>query len=389
MTDVVAAALRLTDEQIAVRTVAGRSDGDRMSTRDRQGRPIDRNPKGVATVTHDNEQPPPTVVMSRMLDGFLLSQALFVLAEAGVATILDEEGPQTVAVLAERTGSDADALARLIRIVTPHGVFRAADDKVAVTPLGATLSEKHPQSLYGIAVGSMHLHYRAVGELAHTLRTGEPAARKYFGTTYFDYIATNPELAELFGRAMTVFANTMRAGMFDGYRLPAGDTIADLGGGDGTVLVELLRQDGHRDRRGVVFDLPGVVEAAHATLAAAGMAERVEVVAGNFFDDVPHADIYLLSWILHDWNDADAAKILRTVAASAAAGARLLVAELVVPPTDAPHPSKGMDLVMLSLLGGKERTANEYRILLNNNGFDLDRVVPTSSPIVILEATRL
>ncbi|MFC9434519.1 methyltransferase [Nocardia sp. NPDC057030] len=338
-------------------------------------------------MTHDDELPP-TVVMARMLDGFLLSQALFVLAEAGIATILDEEGPQTVADLAERTGSDPDALARLIRTLTPHGVFRMAGDRVAVTPLGATLSEKHPHSLYGIAVGGMHLHYRAVGELAHTLRTGEPAARKYFGTQYFDYLATKPELAELFGRAMTVFANTLRADMFDGYRLPPGDTIADLGGADGTVLVELLRRHPHRDRRGIVFDLPGAVETAPAILAAAGMADRVEVVTGNFFDDVPHADIYLLSWILHDWNDAAAAKIVQTIAASASAGARLLIAELVVPTTDAPHPSKDMDLVMLSLLGGKERTENEYRTLLNDNGFDLDRVVPTPSPIVILEATK-
>lgn len=135
-------------------------------------------------MVHDDEQLPPTAVMGRMLDGFLLSQALFVLAEAGVATILDQEGPQTVAVLAERTG--------------------------------------------------------------------EPAAQKYFGKTYFDYVATNPELAELFGRAMTVFADTLRAGLFDGYRLPAGDSIADLGGGDGAVLVDLLGRDDHLDRRGVV-----------------------------------------------------------------------------------------------------------------------------------------
>jgi len=115
--------------------------------------------EGTATVSDEPEvQPPPTVVMAQLLDGFLLSQALFVLAEAGVATILDEEGPQTVAALAERTGSDADVLARLIRSVTPHGVFRTEGDKVAVTELGATLSESHPRSMHGIAVGGMHLH---------------------------------------------------------------------------------------------------------------------------------------------------------------------------------------------------------------------------------------
>ncbi|WP_328604559.1 acetylserotonin O-methyltransferase [Amycolatopsis sp. NBC_00345] len=335
-----------------------------------------------------DESLPPTVVMARMLDGFLLSQALFVLAESGVATILEQEGPQTVAALAERSGSDADALARLIRTVTQHGVFRTEGDKVAVTPLGATLSEKHPQSMYGIAVGGMHLHYRAVAELGHTLRTGEPASLKYFGKPYFDHVAGNPELAALFGQAMAVFVKTLRAGMFDGYRLPEGETVADLGGGNGAVLADLLGQDGHGDRRGIVFDLPDVVEAAHATLSAAQLSDRVEVVGGSFFNEVPRADIYLLSWVLHDWNDEDAAKILKSVAAAAPAGARLLVLEEIVPGGDAPHHAKDMDLVMLSLLGGKERAEDEFRVLLDEAGFDLERVVPTPSPMVIIEAVK-
>ncbi|HEY3711320.1 MAG TPA: methyltransferase [Amycolatopsis sp.] len=333
-------------------------------------------------------QPPPTVVMAQLLDGFLLSQALFVLAEAGVATILDEEGPQTVAALAERTGSDADVLARLIRSVTPHGVFRTEGDKVAVTELGATLSESHPQSMHGIAVGGMHLHYRAVAELGHTLRTGESAASKYFGKPYFDQVATDPAMAGLFGRAMGVFSRTLRAGTFDGYRLPDGELIADLGGGGGTVLAELLSLDDRPDRRGIVFDLPGVVESARAVLAAAGLADRVEVIAGNFFDEAPPADIYVLSWILHDWSDEEALRILRSVRAAAPAGARLIVVEQAVPAGDEPHPAKHMDLVMVSLLGGKERTESEYRALLGEAGFAVERVVATSSPLVIFESVK-
>ncbi len=335
-----------------------------------------------------NVQPPPTVVMAQLLDGFLLSQALFVLADAGVATILDEEGPQTVATLAERTGSDVDVLARLIRSVTPHGVFRTDGDKVAVTELGATLSESHPQSMHGIAVGGMHLHYRAVAELSHTLRTGESAASKYFGKSYFDHVATDPALAALFGRAMAVFARTLRAGLFEEYRLPAGELIADLGSGDGTVLTELLRSDERPDRRGIVFDLPGVVESAHAVLTAAGMSERVEVVAGNFFIEVPRADIYLLSWILHDWSDKEALEILRSVWNAAASSARLIVVEQAVPAGDEPHPSKHMDLVMLSLLGGRERTETEYRALLDAAGFTVERVVSTPTPFVMIEAVK-
>jgi hypothetical protein len=345
----------------------------------------------VAAIMSDERdvQPPPTVVMAQLLEGFLLSQALFVLAEAGIATILDEEGPQTIATLAERTGSDVDVLARLIRSVTPHGVFRTEEDKVAVTALGATLSKSHPQSMHGIAVGGMHLHYRAVAELGHTLRTGETAASKYFGKPYFDHIATDPPLAALFGQAMADFARTLRAGTFDDYRLPTGELIADLGGGDGTILTELLRSDDRPDRRGIVFDLPGVVESAHAVLTAARLTERVEVVAGNFFAEVPQADIYLLSWILHDWSDEEALKILRSVWAAAPAGSRLIVVEQVVPAGDEPHPSKHMDLLMVSLLGGRERTESEYRALLGDAGFVVERVVSTPTPFVILESVKL
>ncbi|GAA4554789.1 methyltransferase [Amycolatopsis samaneae] len=346
--------------------------------------------EGAAIMSDEHAvQPvPPTVMMAQLLDGFLLSQALFVLADAGVATILDQEGPQTIATLAERTGSDVDVLARLIRSVTPYGVFRTEGGKVAVTELGATLSESHPRSMHGIAVGGMHLHYRAVGELRHTLRTGQSAASKYFGKPYFDHVATDPSLAALFGRAMAVFARTLRAGTFDDYQLPSGELIVDLGGGDGTVLTELLRSDDRPDRRGIVFDLPGRVESAHAVLTAARLTERVEVVAGDFFTEVPQADIYLLSWILHDWNDEKALEILRSVWAAAAAGARLIVVEQVVPTGDEPHPSKHMDLVMVSLLGGRERTESEYRALLGDAGFVVEQVVSTPSPFVILEALK-
>jgi O-methyltransferase involved in polyketide biosynthesis len=184
---------------------------------------------------------------------------------------------------------------------------------------------------------------------------------------------------------MAAFARTLRAGVFDGYRLPPGDLIADLGGGDGTVLTELLRLD---DRRGIVFDLPGTVESAHPVLAAAGLADRVDAVPGDFFVEVPRADIYLLSWVLHDWNDEQVSKILRSVATAAPSGSRLLVVEQIVPAGDEPHPAKHMDLVMVSLLGGRERTEDEYLALLATAGFVVERVVPTPGLFVIIEAIK-
>ncbi|WP_194898229.1 methyltransferase [Catenulispora pinisilvae] len=330
--------------------------------------------------------PPPIAAMMQLLGGFQVSQALFVITDLGVPTVLDQEGPTTVTVLAERTNADPDALRRLIRCLAPIGVFTTDGERVSVTPLGATLSEKHPHSLHSVARASGEFHYLAFGELRHTLRTGQPAAEKYYGMPYFDWLAADPARAQLFSQAMGTFATTLRAGMLDGYRLPPGHTIADIGGAEGKMLAELLDRDDDPARRGIVLDLPATIEAAQSSPVAARLADRVEFVAGDFFAAVPTADIYLLGWVLHNWSDQDCRRILGTIAAAAAPGARLLILEGLVPPGDEPHPVKGLDLTMLGILGGKERTEQEFRDLLDSAGFTLDRVVATPSPYMILEA---
>lgn len=330
---------------------------------------------------------PPTATMAQLLDAFQVSQALFVVADAGVPTLLDRQGPTTVVALAERTGSDPDALGRIIRALTPIGVFATDGDCVVLTPLGSTLSEDHPHSLLNLARGSMELHYRPFGELRETLRTGVPAARTYYGRPYFEWIAADPGRAARFGQAMATFATTLRRGMLDGYQLPEGRVVADIGGSDGWLLADLLTRDRDGERRGIVLDRPEMVPSARRLLAEAGLATRVEVVEGDFFTAVPPADVYILSWILHDWDDDDCRRILACIRAAAGQGARLLVIEGVVPPGDEPHPTKTLDLTMLGILGGRERTEEEYRALLHDAGFTLDRVVPTPSPLAVLEAT--
>jgi O-methyltransferase len=331
---------------------------------------------------------PPNVVMARLLDGFQVSQALFVVADAGVPTLLDRDGPTAVATLAERTGSDPEVLRRLIRSLAPVGVFSTDGDQVSLTPLGATLSQDHPNSLLNLAKSSMQLHYRPFGELRETLRTGVPAANTYYGRPYFEWIASDPARAAGFARAMATFARNGRKGVFDEYRLPSGQTIADIGGSDGSLLVDLLARDDDPTRRGIVFDLPETVPVARTLIAEAGLTDRIEVVAGDFFTKVPEADIYVLSWILHNWSDQDGRRILGSISAAAEPGARLLVIEGVVPSGDEPHPTKTLDLTMLGILGGKERTEQEFRELLDSAGFTLERAVPTPASLVILEATK-
>lgn len=150
--------------------------------------------------------------------------------------------------------------------------------------------------------------------------------------------------------------------MFDGYSLPAGELVADIGGADGTVLCELLARE--TDRRGIVFDKPEVVPAAHQVLAEHGLASRVEVVSGDFFNSVPKADVYVLSFVLHDWDNASCRRILGNVNDAAAPGAKLVIAETVLPAGDTPHPAKIFDLTMLAMGSGRERTADQYENLL-------------------------
>jgi hypothetical protein len=339
-------------------------------------------------MTSDAEQPPPGVQMVQLLGGFQVAQAVFVVAEMGIATVLEQEGSLPVQTLAERVGGQVDAVRRLIRALAPQGLFVTNGDAVSITPLGALLSEQHPHSLHAAALMWQQTHYLPFSELGHSVRHGSPGAEKYTGLPFFDYIGQTPQRAELFARAMASVTAGMRTGMFDGYRMPGGEVIADLGGGDGSMLVELLRRDGVDTRRGIVFELPSTVAAAERTIAAAGLADRVEVIAGDFFTAVPAADVYLLSFVLHDWNDEESRRLLASVLVASQPGARLLIVEGVLPEGDVAHPMKMLDLTMLGMMTGKERTELEYRTLLDDAGFTLDCVVSTSGPFSFLEATR-
>jgi hypothetical protein len=233
----------------------------------------------------------------------------------------------------------------------------------------------------------METHYAPFGGLLETARTGVPAATRYYGRPFFAWLSEDSDQVARFTGAMAGLTAGIKAGAVAGYTVPGGPVIADLGAADGALLQEVLAADPDPGRRGIVFDLPHVVPAARARLAGSPLAGRVEVVAGDFFRAVPAADAYLLSMILHDWDDAGCAALLGSVAAAARPGARLVSLELVVPPGDAPHLATMIDLTMLGMLTGRERTAEELDELLGRAGFRLDRIVPTPTPMSIVEAT--
>ncbi|WP_405591187.1 methyltransferase [Streptomyces sp. NBC_01190] len=327
---------------------------------------------------------PAAVRMQQLLTGFEISQALFVVAELGVATEL-LGGPRRVDDLAAVVGADADALARIIRVLAQDGVFRTSGDTVDITDLGRTLADGPADSVRSVARYFRQTHYAPFGNLLDTVRTGEPAATVFLGKPFFDWINENPELAELQNQAMAGFTQHARGNLLAVHDLPEGAIVADIGGADGTLLVELLA--GRPERRGIVFDLPSTVSAAGPTVRAAGLAERVEIVAGDFFTGVPVADVYVLSAVLQDWDDTSALRILGNVAKAAPAGARLVVIDMVVPEGDVPHPTKMIDITMLGMLGGRQRSESEWRRLLTAGGFALRRITAGSGLYSALEAT--
>ncbi|MEU6553119.1 methyltransferase [Streptomyces sp. NPDC046915] len=331
--------------------------------------------------------PPPSLHMVQLLAGFQFSQALYAIAKLDVASQLDD-GARAIDELAANCGARPELLRRLIRSLAPLGVFRQPnEDTVELTPLGATLSARRPGSLRDVALYWMETHYLPFSEILHTVRTGEPAARHYFGKPFFDWIVADPDMAELQNRGMAGLVGGIRDRMFDDYRLPAGEVVADIGGADGTILSRLLAAE--PARRGILFDLPEILPSARKKIEETGMADRVDVVAGDFFESVPSADVYVMAAILHDWDDASCVRILQSVKRAAAPGARLVVIEGVVPPGDEPHATKLIDLVMLALTTGKERGEAEWQQLLSTAGFALDRIVPTKEDYSFIEARLL
>lgn len=326
----------------------------------------------------------PQIKMIQLLTGFEVSQALYVIAKLDIATILSN-GPQPITQLAAETKTNPDALERIIRFLATIGIFRTKDGQVEVTELGLTLADGRPESVRYGALYFMETHYGPFGDLLHTALTGEPAFDRYYGQPFFDWISADPERVDIQNRMCSNITTALRTGMYEGYQLPDGPVIADIGAADGSGIVQLLPD--YPDRHGIVFDRPEVIEAAKQKLAEHGLTDRVRCVAGDFFESVPAADVYLLSYVLHDWDDPSCLRLLRTIGKAANSGARLVLVEAVIPPGDTPHPARGMDLTMLALVRGRERTAHEFRELLDAAGFTLDRVIPRATSVTFIEAT--
>jgi hypothetical protein len=330
---------------------------------------------------------PAQAAMMEMIIGTWTSQAITVAVQLGVADAL-AAGPLPIDELAARVGADTDALRRLLRALISRGIFRhRRDGRYELNPLAETLRFDAPVSMAWAArfYGSQEQRERWT-LLVDSVRTGNSVVPALRGKESFDYLAEEPELAELFNRTMTTISELTTAPVVAGYDFSAYPTIVDVGGGHGHLLAAILAAA--PASRGVLYDLPRVVANAPNLLLEREVADRVRIAEGSFFDSVPRgADAYVLKNIMHDWPDEKAVQILRNVRAAAGPRATVLLVELVIPNHDRDFPGKWADLEMLLNLGGRERTAAEYRGLLSQAGFRMTRVVQTASPLSVVEAT--
>ncbi|MGI8622095.1 MAG: methyltransferase [Solirubrobacteraceae bacterium] len=332
---------------------------------------------------------PPSAAMMGLVTGYWTSQAVGVAAQLGVADHL-AAGPRPGDELARLVGADPQALHRVLRLLASIGVFaEAAPGSFGLTPLGRTLTSDAPGSVRDFAITETAPgHWLPWGRLHESVRSGRPMAREALGMELFDWYVQNPEEAGFFHAAMGDLSALAADELVRVCDFSAARTVADVGGAHGVLLAAVLRAN--PTVRGILFDLPHVIATAAEAIAAEGLAERCTLVSGDFFESVPAgADLHLLKQIVHDWDDERAARLLRTCHRALAPGGTLLLVEMVVPADNRPSPAQAMDLNMLVLLGGRERTEAEFRSLLQAAGFRLQRVIPTRSPFGVLEATRV
>jgi len=337
----------------------------------------------------DVELPPP-VRLYQMATGHYVSQAIYVAAKLRIADLLGN-GPRRHDELATATGTDASSLRRVLRLLASAGVLNETEDgSFELTPIGACL-QSGPGSFRAVAqlFGGPAV-WSSWGHLLHTVRTGETAWHHVHGPDSFAYFTEHPEEGAIFDEAMGAFTAMVAIAVAAAYDFTPFRTVVDVGGGDGALLTGILAEK--PALRGTVVDLPRVAEAARKRIAAAGLGDRCEFVAGDFFESVPAGgDAYLLKHVIHDWDDRRARSILENCRRVMGPQGKLLIVEGVYPPRiDQSAPSRGAaanDVNMMVCTGGRQRSEAEFRQLFDAAGFALDRIVPTPAMSSVIEGT--
>lgn len=330
---------------------------------------------------------PPHAQLIQMGTAFWVSRVVFVAAKLGLADQL-AEGPKNADEMAQTMGVHAKSLHRLMRTLASLSILsERVDHRFELTPLGEALRTGAPGSARSTIMAlAGQWAWRAWEDFPYSIETGSTAMEKAWGMPIFEFFGTHPQEASYFSEAMNGFHGDEPPAVAEAYNFSEFDTIVDVGGAVGNLLTTIL--DRHPKPRGVLFDLPHVVREAPKFVEARGHTDCVTIEDGNFFETVPAGgDAYLLSHIIHDWNEDQCLTILANCRKVMKPSSKLLIIEMVLPAGDTPHLGKMLDMVMLALPGGEERTEQEYGTLLSKAGFHLTQVVPTNSAVSIVEAS--
>jgi len=319
-----------------------------------------------------------------MATAYWVSQAIYVAAKLGIADLL-KDGPQPYVTLAASTGSDAASLFRLMRALSSVGIFsQLGRDRFALSRLAQALQTDVPGSLRAMVITIGEIHYQACGNLLHSVQTGSPAFDHAFGASLFDYLRQNVGAADAFNQGMANVSSMLAYAVLMAYDFAGISSIIDVGGGQGKLLEKVLQFN--PEMRGTVFDTLSTIERTKQQLGDNASGRRCSYVGGDFFTSVPQgADAYLMCGVIHDWDDNRAITILRNCRRAMAKNSRLLLIDMIVPDTPSASFSKLLDLNMLVMNGGRERTQAEFRALLNAADYKLTRVVPTMAPQSVIE----
>ncbi|MBG1265086.1 methyltransferase [Nostoc sp. WHI] len=330
----------------------------------------------------------PSQKLLEIISGNWVSQSVYAAAKLGIADLL-KDGPQHIDRLAQAVEADVQSLYRLMRALASVGVFTEVEDKhFWLTSIGECLQTENPNSLRALAILWGEEQYQAWVDIVYSVKTGKCAYEHQNGVSFFNYLEQNAESARTFDEAMTSYSQQTHVSVADAYDFSRFNKIVDVGGGHGTLISSIL--EAYPNLRGVLFDSPHAIEGAQKHIQAAGLSKSCEVVAGDFFKSVPSGgDVYVLSSIIHDWDDDSSIAILKNCHDAMVENGKLLLVETVISPGNEPFFGKLLDLHMLIMHGGHDRTEAEYRSLLADSGFKMTKIITTQSLRSVVEAVRV
>ncbi len=335
-----------------------------------------------------HQAPPPPAQMMQMITGFWTSCCIYTAAKLEIADHLGDS-TLSLAALAEKTRTHVPSLYRLMRALSSVGIFQQLDNgDYSNTTLSSTLQSNVKGSMKAMALTQLGDHYNAWGQLSYSVKTGGIAFDFVEGMPVWQYYEAHPEEGRIFMQAMNGLSGAVLANIIPAYDFSSLHSIVDVGGGIGTLMMGIL--DAFPHLNGIIFDEEYVIEQARVKVQERGLADRCTAVAGSFFETLPAgADAYMMKMIVHDWDDEQSIRILQNCHRAMAPHSKLLIIESVLPSTSAPHPGLFMDINMMTMTGGRERTEAEFADLLQKAGLKLNAVIPTHSPMFsIVEAVR-